>query len=262
MPSSSLPMPGHLGNHPQASAHTTHLQDLQHQISTKTLALQTLQREHDQLLAAFSRSQIRCSTLDKKSQVSDHEINNLSEEKIRLQQQVETLESQIEDLAQTRESVQKQSSAEAEQWRQIMARSSQLQIRSAEEARSHKQEQEQWQEERQRLLKRLRALEESRRGSGEGSGEATRALDRFPVSSHQEDTDMGGSMDDVLHSTSVQILREEIRYLRRKCDHLEAVLNDVTGEAEQLNRAMANIRARISGEMSTRVLNNKQREDE
>ncbi len=67
------------------SVHDAHLNDLQHQCSISTLALQTLQREHDRLQAAFSRSQIRCSMLDEKLQVSEHEINFLNEEKARLQ---------------------------------------------------------------------------------------------------------------------------------------------------------------------------------
>ncbi|KPI40636.1 uncharacterized protein AB675_10538 [Cyphellophora attinorum] len=222
-----------------STAHAAHLQDLQHQISTKTLALQTLQREHDQLLSAFSRSQIRCSTLDKKSQVSDHEINNLTEEKIRLQQQVETLESQIEDLTQARDLFQKQSSAEGAQWRQMMAMSSQLQSKGAEEARLHKQEREEWQRQRDEFEKRIREIENSRPTTMTGTSTSLPPLEiELEVEDH------------VLESTSMDVLRNEIRGLRRRCLELEGILNDITGETSSLNaamRAMANIQARIAG---------------
>ncbi|KIW22357.1 hypothetical protein, variant [Cladophialophora immunda] len=152
------------------AAHNAHLQDLQHQISTKTLALQTLQREHDQLLAAFSRSQIRCTALDKKSQVSDHEINTLTEDKIRLQQQLEVLETQVQELVKSRDEVHQQSSADGAQWRQIVAMSSQLQLKGADEARRFKLEREGWERERAALQKRIEDLESEKRLSGFGAG--------------------------------------------------------------------------------------------
>jgi predicted nuclease with TOPRIM domain len=124
------------------SAQAAHLQDLQHQISTKTLALQTLQREHDNLLAAFSRQQTRCATLDKKSQVSDNEINSLTEEKIRLQAQVEALEAQVEDLVKSRDEAHKQSVANGAQYMQIMSHSSRLQAQGAADLKRWKTEKE------------------------------------------------------------------------------------------------------------------------
>jgi chromosome segregation ATPase len=152
------------------AAHATHLQDLQHQISTKTLALQTLQREHDQLLAAFSRSQIRCTALDKKSQVSDHEINSLTEDRIRLQQQVEAMEAQIQDLMRSRDEFNQQSSADGAQWRQIVAMSSQLQLKGADDARRFRLERETWERERASLHKRIEELESEKKSSGFGAG--------------------------------------------------------------------------------------------
>ena len=214
------------------AAHASHLQDLQHQISTKTLALQTLQREHDQLLAAFSRSQIRCNTLDKKSQVSDHEINTLTEEKIRLQQQVEQLESQVEDLIQSRDEKQKQSSADGAQWRQIMAMSSQLQMKGAEEARKYKAEREAWEADRSALEQRLRDLEV---GSSSSTGKK-RALDTEEEGDANNLPSMGG-------------MQQEILRLRQKCAGLERMLQDLSGETEEIDtaiNAMNSIRERIA----------------
>ncbi|ETN43562.1 uncharacterized protein HMPREF1541_02721 [Cyphellophora europaea CBS 101466] len=237
-PHTVLPPPGPAAGPANQAAHTSHLQDLQHQISTKTLALQTLQREHDQLLAAFSRSQIRCNTLDKKSQVSDHEINSLTEEKIRLQQQVEMLEAQVEDLAKARDEVQKQSSADGAQWRQIVAMSSQLQMKSAEEARLHKATKDAWAEDRAKLEGRIRELE--------GANPTVRQ------NSHKHSQKFPEGKEDVVSSSSLDLLRDEISSLRRRCTSLETTLREVTGETEQLDRAMkamANIRARVADQI-------------
>ena len=218
------------------AAHYTHLQDLQHQISTKSLALQTLQREHDQLLAAFSRSHIRCTALDKKSQVSDHEINTLAEDKIRLQQQVDSLDSQVQELVRSRDEVHQQSSTDGAQWRQIMAMSSQLQLKGADDARRFRLEREGWERERASLQKRIEELE-----SGKGNLPEARAVSgsTTPVAS--------GS---ILTSGSVEVLREEIIKLRRRCAELELMLHDLAGEAEQIENAitaMKNVRKALAG---------------
>jgi chromosome segregation ATPase len=217
------------------SVHNAHLQDLQHQISTKTLALQTLQREHDQLLGAFSRSQIRCSTLDKKSQVSDHEINLLTEEKIRLQAQVETLEMQVEELVNAKDEVQKQTAADAAQWRQIVAMSSQLQAQGAEETKRYKADRESWERDRDGLQRRITELE-----SGKLTlGDASRSADPAAVI----------SSEDILTSTSLDTLRAEIVRLRSKCADMEVALQELRRVTEQMDRVMgefANIRERIT----------------
>lgn len=226
--------PSHFSSATTPAAHTSHLQDLQHQISKKTLALQTLQREHDQLLAAFSRSQIRCNTLDKKSQVSDHEINSLTEEKIRLQQQVETLEAHVEELVKSRDEVHKQSTADGAQWRQIMAMSSQLQMKGAEEARKYKVDRDAWEEDREALERRIRDLEAGRAAVSAGIG--------------QRDLDADWE-DDALNATSMDVMRQEIVRLRRRCADLESMLQDLSGETEHIDSAisaMTSLRQRIA----------------
>ena len=215
------------------AAHLTHLQDLQHQISTKTLALQTLQREHDQLLAAFSRSQIRCSTLDKKSQVSDHEINTLSEDKIRLQNQVEALEAQVEDLVKAKDEANRQSTADNAQWRQIMAMSSRLQAQGADEARRFQSDRETWERNRDSMQRRIQELEVGNLSL---------------VDSHRSE-ESASSNEDVLLSSSLDVLRQEILRLRRRCAEMEQALQDLRLETEQMDHVMtefASIRERIT----------------
>ncbi|EXJ77170.1 hypothetical protein A1O3_10328 [Capronia epimyces CBS 606.96] len=210
------------------AAHNTHLQDLQHQISTKTLALQTLQREHDHLLAAFSRSQIRCTALEKKSQVSDHEINILTEDKIQLQQQVDALEVQVQDLTKSRDEIHKQSSADVAQWRQIMAMSSQLQQKGAEEARQHKADREAWEQERISLQNRIEVLESRN--------------DILPGRKLVSGTPNPVANDPILASDSVELLRKELLNVRRHCVELELVLQDLAPETEQIDNAISTMK--------------------
>ena len=217
------------------AAHHTHLQDLQHQISTKTLALQTLQREHDQLLAAFSRSRIRCTALDKKSQVSDHEINTLSEDKIRLQQRVEESEAQVSDLMRSRDDMHQQTSADGAQWRQIVAMSSQLQLKGADEQRRFRSERESWQRERLSVQKRIDELESGK--------------DNLPETATVSGSTTPVANDSILTSGSVEVLREEIIRLRHRCVELELMLQELAGEAEQIENAitaMENVRKSLT----------------
>lgn len=79
-------------------AHLQHLQDLEHLLSIKTLALQTLQVEYDALLPKLERQRIKCATLEKKSEASDIEINSLTDERERLLTKVEELALQVEEL--------------------------------------------------------------------------------------------------------------------------------------------------------------------
>ncbi|KAI9788312.1 MAG: hypothetical protein M1816_006998 [Peltula sp. TS41687] len=126
------------------SAQATHFQDLQHQVSTKTLALQTLQREHDHLLSVYSRSKTRCATLEKKFQVSDAEINQLVEERIGLQTQVEALQAQVESLTKSRDDARAQSVANGAQYMKIMSMASCLEARSAADTKRWTTEREEW----------------------------------------------------------------------------------------------------------------------
>jgi hypothetical protein len=116
--------------------------------------------------------------------------------------------------------------------------SSQLQSKGAEEARLHKQEREEWQRQRDEFEKRIREIENSRLTTMTGTSTSLPPLEiELEVEDH------------VLESTSMDVLRNEIRGLRRRCLELEGILNDITGETSSLNaamRAIANIQARIA----------------
>jgi hypothetical protein len=218
------------------SAHSTHLQDLQHQISTKSLALTTLQREHDQLLAAYSRMQIRCQTLDKKSQVSDHEINTLTEEKIRLQSQAEAFEVQVEELVKARDEAQKQTTANGAQYMRIMSMSSKLQFQGAEEAKRYKLDREAWERDREGLERRIEELEVK---------DSTLTVPGVSKADHKT----AGSPEDVLASASLDVLRSEILRLRQSLLSTERTIWDLRQESEKMDHVItecAGIRERLS----------------
>lgn len=223
------------------SAHSTHLQDLQHQISTKSLALTTLQQEHDQRLAAYSRMQIRCQTLDKKSQVSDHEINTLTEEKIRLQSQVEAFEVQVEELVKARDEAQKQTTANGAQYMRIMAMSSKLQFQGGEEAKRYKGDRETWERDREGLERRIDELE-VRQSSLTVSGDA-KADTKTPV-----------KPEDVLASASVDALRDEVVRLRQRLLSMERMFEDLRQESENIDHVImecTGIRDRLNASAKT-----------
>jgi chromosome segregation ATPase len=125
-----------------------HLQDLQHQVSVKTLALQTLQREYDNLLQKLERMRTKCATLERKFEVSDTEINNLTDEKERLEKQVETLEKLLEEAQNARDEARSTSSEQASQYMKIMEMAGQLQAQAAEDRKK-------WEMERASMLTKL-----------------------------------------------------------------------------------------------------------
>ena len=206
------------------SPHTAHLQELQHQLSTKSLAHQILQGEHDKLLAAYSRSQIRCATLEKKSHVSDTEINNLAEDRGRLTNEVERLELQVEELQQKKDEADKQSAASGVQYMKIMAMSSKLQAQSAADQKKWRSDREAWQVEREALLSRLagRPIQEENWSDTAGCA-ATAASAAFPVIAAEEPKSIIKS-EDPLNSGCVVSLREEIVQLRQSCHEAQASL--------------------------------------
>ncbi|KAI9876853.1 MAG: hypothetical protein M1830_005463 [Pleopsidium flavum] len=254
------------------AAHAAHLQDLQHQISTKTLALQTLQREHDSLLAAFSRSQIRCATLEKKFQVSDAEINTLTEERIKLLSQIEAFETQVEELIKSREEARKQSVANGGQYMKIMAMASRLEAQGAADKKKWMSEREEWEREREGLRRVSQTSENKReerawtggvrireRGlsatSPEMSSKLLCSMSRC-TSANYPGTNTGASeseVDDVLASTSPDDLRSEVVRLRQSCHDMEVALQDLRLEGQRIDQVMQEF-GRVGKRIATKAL--------
>ena len=135
-----------------SSAHTVHLQDLRREISIKTLEYQTLQREYNDLLQKLQRQQTKSAAFEKKFEVSDAEINSLTSEKERLQDQIVDLEKSIEELQHTREDERREHSANGTQYMRILEMANKLQEQGAVEKRS-------WITEKKELEDKIRTLE-------------------------------------------------------------------------------------------------------
>ncbi|MCJ1243116.1 hypothetical protein MMC30_000313 [Trapelia coarctata] len=208
------------------SPHTAHLQDLQHQLSTKSLAHQILQTEHEKLLAAYSRSQMRCATLEKKSHVSDTEINNLAEDRARLTNEVDRLELQVEELQQKKDEADKQSAASGAQYMKIMDMSSKLQAQSAADLKKWKLEREAWQIEREALLSRLAGRPNGKEGlSNAAEFVATAVSAALPQAIiAAEDPKSITKSENSMDFGCVKTLRNEIVQLRKRCHEAQASL--------------------------------------
>ena len=185
LPSISSPAASyHIGT----SAHTAHLQDLQHQISIKTLAHQTLKGEYDSLIQKLERQRTKCATLEKKFEVTDTEINSLTDEKERLQAQVGTLETQVEDFQHARENERREHSANGTQYMKILEMASRLQEQGAAEKRK-------WTNEKAELENRIRALEDSGKASGGASEESNDNRRTIAVGEHLSATGISDAPD-------------------------------------------------------------------
>lgn len=218
-----------------SATHLAHLQELQQQIDTRTLAFETLQREHQNLLSAFSRSQSRIATLDQKFIASEAEINDLNDGRVRLQAQIETLEAQVQEVQQIREEAHTQSITEGAQYMQIMAMSSRLQAQGASDTQKWKAEREQWDLEKKAFTMQIEQLEDERQAllrslrASEPSGS--------PLT-HVQST---GTLEGTDTQASRGMLRENIRELRIKCNSLEAALQAIRHESSSFGQAFARL---------------------
>ena len=252
-----------LGNSP----HTAHLQELQHQLSTKSLAHQILQGEHDKLLAAFSRSQTRCATLDKKSKVSDQEINDLAEDRGRLQTLVEGLEQQVEELQVSRDEAWRESAGSGKQYAEIMEQGMQLQMKGLDELRKWNADRKNWEAEKRELLLRCACGEREEEKESPAAvperavSEPSPSLPPVdsiqparrppPLRHHPTTPPPGSSSDDILASSSLPSLRAEIVRLRNAYAEAQIALKNNRAEyvhidniIDQLKAVNARIRGR------------------
>jgi septal ring factor EnvC (AmiA/AmiB activator) len=212
----------------QTSAQATHLHDLQHQVSVKTLALQTLQREYDSLLQKLERQRTKCATLEKKFEVSDVEINSLTDEKERLNAQVAMLEAQVEELQQSRDETRKQLVDNGAQYMRILEMANRLQAQGAEDKKR-------WESEKADLRQRIKVLEEAMvTGTARPTPfAATAASSALPsiVETHMAAQEPASSTE------TIRVLRAEIGRLRLRTQGLETALQTMKGESVAIQEA-------------------------
>lgn len=214
----------------QTSAQSAHLQDLQHQISVKTLAFQTLQREYDSLLQKLERQRTKCATLEKKFEVSDVEINSLTDEKEKLQSQVAMMESQVEELQQSRDEARRQLVANGAQYMRIMEMANRLQAQGAEDKKK-------WEAERSELEHRIRILEEAMVTGTEHptqDAEHQSSVSPGPPSIVLAYNSISSSSS---QSETISVLRTEVNRLRSRTQTLETALQSMRQESISIQTA-------------------------
>lgn len=240
------------------SALREHTAALQHEVSLQKMALSSLQGEHDKLLAAFSRSQTRASTLEKKHAVSDNEIINLTEEKLRLQAQVLDLERDVEELTRSRDEFRQAAVQEGAQYIEIVNKASQLEELRADEQRT-------WNRLKVEMERKIAALSTE-------SNVDTSARDLVDITNEGQDTDemdMGtaelpadarGTLKierteqlpldgeacraSKLPLETVESLKREIRFLRERCSQAEKALQDIRDDSRSMEELARTIQSR------------------
>ncbi|KAM3068787.1 hypothetical protein ACMFMG_010958 [Clarireedia jacksonii] len=224
------------------SALQAHTAALQHEVSIQKIAFSSLQGEHDKLLAAFSRSQSRASALEKKHQVSDGEIFSLTEEKTRLQAQVQELEVDVEELAKSRDEYRQAAVKEGAQYVEIVRMASQLEEKTGEERKS-------WNRLKLEMEQRIAELSA---GHNTHTKLPTTTASSSPIAGDADPNEApsSDSMDpdptnaittmnthDKTRDEQADRLKAEIERLRKRCEEVEGALRAVRDES----RSMENI---------------------
>lgn len=155
-----------------STAASQHISDLQHQVTLKSLALQTLQSEYTSLLQKFQRDRLKSQTFEKKTVAADQEVNELTTRNEELTEQVKTLGMQLEDSEKKRETERADAVREKEQWGRMLEMSGRLQAKSADDRQKLVQEKTDLQ---QRLLIRENeaAISASKKTSSPDKGVST-----------------------------------------------------------------------------------------
>lgn len=156
--SAGSPTPSH---QPSGSIHTVstssatsaHIADLQHQVTLKSLSLQTLQSEYASLLQKLQRERVKSQAIEKKTTVADQEVNDLTCKNEELAEQVKNLQSQLDESEKKREAERAEAAREKEQWGRMLEMGGRLHSKVAEDRQKLI-------EERDQLLRKVLEYEE------------------------------------------------------------------------------------------------------
>jgi len=144
---------------PGTAAPSTHFPNLQHHINSGFLDSQLPRREYDDPLSALSQAQTRITILGRKCQACDAEIGSLTKERSIIRARVESLESQLQEIQESRDEAQRQSATKGKQYVDIMAMATKIQVQGDLDLQRWKVEKEEWEYERQTLAQRLAVLQ-------------------------------------------------------------------------------------------------------
>jgi hypothetical protein len=182
---------------PPPPSHTAHLHDLQRQLAAKSAAHAALQREHEALRERLERQRARAAQLERRSEAADAELAGLASDR-------ERLEREAARLREARDEARRSAADSAAQYLRIVENAGRIRAGGSAAASpaaggSGGEERRAWEEERERLVKRVEELEK-----GVKAEEDNPAEDR---------------------GDSVKKLEDDLRRLRlRNCKLEEAIL--------------------------------------
>ncbi|WPG98082.1 Hypothetical protein R9X50_00086800 [Acrodontium crateriforme] len=206
----SSPAPSYHTTHTGSTTSTSsaHVADLQHQITLKTLALESLQSEYSSLLQKLQRERVKNQTLEKKATTSSQEINDLTNKSEELAEQVKSLELQLEECEKKKETLSSDAAREKDQWGRMLEMSTRLQSKHADERQKLV-------EERDYLLRRVDSYE------AENLARVT-DIRKSPVIDTESPSD-------------VTELKREIGTLKSRNSTLRQALDDMVRQNQSLN---------------------------
>lgn len=223
-PTSANQAPTSIHTAPTSTAASQHIAELQHQVTLKSLSLQTLQTEYTSLLQKSQRDRLKSQTLEKKSMAADQEINDLTTRNEELTDQIRILETQLEECEKKRETERSDAVREKEQWGRMLEMSGRLQAKNADDRQKLVHEKESLQ---QRLLiyENEAALSAKRRASqshkaSSPSGQDAGAMD----TTHQANEE---SKED---AARIAALQHEIEMWQKRTYLLRNVLERMEGQ--------------------------------
>lgn len=224
---------------PLSPAIAAHTASLQHTVSHQTFALSTLQSEHNKLLSALSRSKTRTAAIEEKASVSEREVCELAEERDGLLGRVRELEEESASLRREREEERVGRVRERGQYVEMLRLGVLLDGNSRKKPTSSA---------AGPSMPTSSPTHTSMTASGQGS---TAPL----TSAAQLQPGMAGF---VAAPLEIDVLRDEVRKLRKRCADLEGILRTVQEEQrreDEAARAASKARARLMVELEG-TLNN------
>ncbi|KAI7164227.1 hypothetical protein KC349_g929 [Hortaea werneckii] len=241
MPSYEQPLSIHAAS--ANSATSAHIADLQHQVTLKSLSLQTLQSEYASLLQKLQRERVKSQAIEKKTSVADNEVNELTGRNEELLEQVKTLEGRVEELERKREQERSDAAREKEQWGRMLEMGTRLQARHADDRQK-------LMDEREELRSRVAALEGSQSDKDRvvGSKESSVVPSTEPTQAHGASKECSMPRETTCHKgTSAgfaedsEALKREVRSLKDQRDLLRSALAAVRTHNNTLQATLAEV---------------------
>lgn len=202
------------------SATSAHIADLQHQVTLKSLSLQTLRSEYASLLQKLQRLNVKTHTIEKKSNVANQEVNDLTNKNEDLGQQVQSLQEQLDESERRREQDQDKVAREKEQWMQMLEFGRRLQMKTEQDKNA--------------LAARVAALQEDY--------ESLRRARSFSYSMTAGESDVHATMRSLNGSSYLAALNARLQALRASLEEARRqarVLDERTSDVHQRSSDIA-----------------------